>query len=317
MLEGKAVLSTRDLPESDRVEIWRDAMARSAFPVDVEPLPGREVEGQAALSTLGNLMISKGTASGTAYRSVTGNQASDAVLVVLHGRNNAVYNRRNREIHFRPGQTAIVTSATAYEVKIPSGRFVSVCMPRRMLEPLVADVDAATLRPVGRDQDAAQLLWRYLRIVGEHPSGSAAGQLAADHVRDLTALVVGATRDGKEQATGRGLAAVRLAALKADCVAHFDRPDFNIGQLAVRAGLSPRSVRALFESEGTTFTDVVRSARLERARRLLADPQFEGRRVAEIAFESGFSDLSYFNRCFRQRYGLTPSEFRVSVRALS
>ncbi len=52
MLDGKAVLSTRDLPESDRVEIWRDAMARSAFPVEVAPLPGREVEGQAALSAL-------------------------------------------------------------------------------------------------------------------------------------------------------------------------------------------------------------------------------------------------------------------------
>ena len=30
------------------------------------------------------------------------------------------------------------------------------------------------------------------------------------------------------------------------------------------------------------------------------------RRISDIAFDCGFNDLSYFNRCFRRRFGLSP-----------
>jgi len=33
-------------------------------------------------------------------------------------------------------------------------------------------------------------------------------------------------------------------------------------------------------------------------------------RISDIAFECGFNDLSYFNRCFRRRFGLTPTAAR-------
>jgi AraC-like DNA-binding protein len=47
--------------------------------------------------------------------------------------------------------------------------------------------------------------------------------------------------------------------------------------------------------------------RLRKAADLLARP--EGR-ISDIAFDCGFNDLSYFNRCFRRRFGLTPSAAR-------
>jgi AraC-like DNA-binding protein len=31
------------------------------------------------------------------------------------------------------------------------------------------------------------------------------------------------------------------------------------------------------------------------------------RRISDIAFACRFNDLSYFNRCFRRRFGLTPT----------
>ena len=35
----------------------------------------------------------------------------------------------------------------------------------------------------------------------------------------------------------------------------------------------------------------------------------EGKTIAEVAYACGFSDASYFNRCFRKEYGKTPSAF--------
>jgi AraC-like DNA-binding protein len=46
-----------------------------------------------------------------------------------------------------------------------------------------------------------------------------------------------------------------------------------------------------------------------RAHRMLVDERFAGP-ISAIAFDSGFSDLSHFNRTFRRRSGMTPSEVR-------
>jgi AraC-like DNA-binding protein len=48
--------------------------------------------------------------------------------------------------------------------------------------------------------------------------------------------------------------------------------------------------------------------RLRKAAELLA--REAERRISDIAFDCGFNDLSYFNRCFRRRFGLTPSAAR-------
>lgn len=34
------------------------------------------------------------------------------------------------------------------------------------------------------------------------------------------------------------------------------------------------------------------------------------RRISDVAVDCGFNDLSYFNRCFRRRFGLTPTAAR-------
>lgn len=47
---------------------------------------------------------------------------------------------------------------------------------------------------------------------------------------------------------------------------------------------------------------------LHLGRELVGEPA--DRTIAAIALESGFGDVSYFNRTFRRTYGATPSEMR-------
>jgi AraC-like DNA-binding protein len=43
---------------------------------------------------------------------------------------------------------------------------------------------------------------------------------------------------------------------------------------------------------------------------MLTDSRFASRSISALAFDTGFGDLSYFNREFRRRYHATPSEVR-------
>ncbi len=57
---------------------------------------------------------------------------------------------------------------------------------------------------------------------------------------------------------------------------------------------------------GYSPNDLLRSFRLEKAKKLL---QKGGKNISEIAFENGFNSPSYFTKCFREAFGITPLEY--------
>jgi AraC-like DNA-binding protein len=60
-----------------------------------------------------------------------------------------------------------------------------------------------------------------------------------------------------------------------------------------------------------TFLEYLRGVRVRRAKALLADRHL---RITEVAYGVGFSDLSHFDRTFRKIVGLSPSEYRASLK---
>jgi len=50
--------------------------------------------------------------------------------------------------------------------------------------------------------------------------------------------------------------------------------------------------------------------RLALAYRKLRSHRFSARTISSVAHDAGFGDLSYFNRTFRRRYGIAPSDAR-------
>jgi AraC-like DNA-binding protein len=86
-------------------------------------------------------------------------------------------------------------------------------------------------------------------------------------------------------------------------------PEFTAGDVGEFLGLSQRSVQSLFMSSGETLTSYILGRRLEVAADRLR--QNEGQcRVSEVAFSVGFSDLAYFSRVFRYRFGCSPRQYR-------
>jgi AraC-like DNA-binding protein len=92
-------------------------------------------------------------------------------------------------------------------------------------------------------------------------------------------------------------------------------PGLSATAMAAMLGVTPRYVHMLLKDTGRSFTHHVLNRRLEHAAKLLRDPQWRPRKIAEIAAEAGFTDLSYFNRAFRRQFAMTPSNMRAQGQA--
>ena len=64
---------------------------------------------------------------------------------------------------------------------------------------------------------------------------------------------------------------------------------------------------------GVTFGDFIQNLRLQKSQKLLLETKLS---VMEIAYQSGYEDVYYFNRVFREKMKCSPSEYRKKVAQL-
>ena len=97
-----------------------------------------------------------------------------------------------------------------------------------------------------------------------------------------------------------------LARFKAIIEEHMTDSDLSVEDLGAEIGLSRvqlyRKVKAL---TGHSPVELLRTARLQRARQMLLTTD---KTIAEVAYDVGFSAPSYFTKCFRDEFGISPSE---------
>lgn len=95
---------------------------------------------------------------------------------------------------------------------------------------------------------------------------------------------------------------------------HIDRnladTELGIGSIARAFDISSRTIHKLFEGEAQTAARLIWDRRLERCREEMADPAMASRSITEIAHLWGFSDSQHFSRAFKQRFGVTPRDYR-------
>ena len=84
--------------------------------------------------------------------------------------------------------------------------------------------------------------------------------------------------------------------------------DFNVNTLAEEMGLSRSPFfKKLKSLTGFAPVDLVKEIRLTKALNYVETTDMN---VTEIAYTVGFRDPGYFTKCFRQKYGKTPKEYR-------
>lgn len=167
---------------------------------------------------------------------------------------------------------------------------------------LANDTNRAVRIPFGRNASVRHLL----RLLHEELHGKASGfKLASRNL--LSVLLTHVCRLAEENGVIRAQADVRMEQVRARLDAEFRRP-LALDELAKVAGMSKTYLCRRFRGyAGQTVFGYLLDRRLEAAMHALRATDAT---VSAISFESGFSDIGFFNRKFKSRFGVTPGEYR-------
>lgn len=305
------VWSTEALPVRERFSFWNDAVCDAFLRVRTERDERSGFLGRIASTPVGSIAVNRVASERHLVRRSRRNLAADGdawffINVQQEGR--CILRQDGLEQIVTAGGLCFFDSTRPFDLDFTSDMaLTSFIVPRSALVARTVDAAAAVARPLPTTA-AGALLRDFAASLAANAAALSPGEAteAAAIFVDLLALTLGATAAGRETARP----AARRALFEAVCKelrARLGDPALDLAAIARYAGCAPRTLQTLFHEHGATVSGVLLEERLRLAERQLC----QGRAtVTEIAYATGFSDLSYFSRAFRRRFGMTPRDRR-------
>jgi len=304
-------------PRGQNYEMWREEFCRRFCQLDADPGDSDDIECTVEVARVGALSF--GAAHGTSgsflrTRSLLSDGCDDFVLVTAVG-GEVLTVQHGRTVELRQGEMCLMSLDDIAECGFAHGAsFTALRVPRRQLMAVCREAEDSLSRTLPDNSGLRDVVSGYFDLCAQTATAlDAVSQDAmARHMTELVALLLGQRPDGSSDELRQGYRGARLQLVESQTLERLGDDHLTIDFIARQAGLTPKQVQRLFASKGTTFSEFVLEHRLLLAQRLLTARTSPREKISAVAANAGFGDLSYFNRSFRRRFGLTPSDWRES-----
>lgn len=132
-------------------------------------------------------------------------------------------------------------------------------------------------------------------------------EIVKSKVRELISILINTDKTGETKTLFGNLFTASEYEFK-DTIAKNIFEDLNIEDLAFLCSLSVSSFKRKFKAVyGTSPNKYISSKRLDKAQTLLRTTKLS---ISEIAYDCGYSDVSYFSKSYKKHFNTSPSELR-------
>lgn len=212
-----------------------------------------------------------------------------------------------RPLATKRGEMSLIDLSVPEQHESTASHTILLAVPRAQAER--AGIDVRALHGVCVPAAATRMFRRHLVEMCRLAAQLTQGQAAALEATTIDLLAFALATHGTGCAlTPRSIETAQGLAVRDLIARDLAAPDLGVAKLMGAIGISRTALYRLFEEDGGVQAHI-RQQRLARVRSDLsaADPRA---RIADIAGRWGFDDPAYFSRIFRQRFGMSPSEYR-------
>lgn len=304
--------------QKERFDYFLSLIDEVFCPMHCDPAGGAErFYGRLDASNLGSVRLARVSTSPVAVSRRLPDIAriqDPPYLVKFQLRGKARWSQRGREVSLGPGDFVIASTAEPYRLDlITPYEMMVLAVPGTDMRRLSANPEHFLGRRMPAEDASCGLLSCFVAELV--PRMSQLPRSMAERVQTNMLDLLSGVLDAHAPRPAARSRDAQLRSVKRFIAYNLHCRDLGPEMIAAAFGVSIRYVHKLFAMEDLTLTRYIKAERLRECRRALADPGLSGMSITDIALQWGFYDLPHMTRCFRQAYGLSPSEYRREAAA--
>jgi len=293
---------------------WTEDLADAFVPLEPRKIAEQPFQGTISRTDVASIQISRVEATKHVVlrlRSHIARSIGDVYFVNLQLDGVGRYTQRGHEQICGPGDLAIVDTTEPFEIA-NCRNFSLFCfaVPRQLLPGALAERPRLRLSATEAGRALSRTLSGHAELCLRSEPNSGISAFGAQHVVDLISYAPGSLEGRSPERAGLS---VLLSMMLDHIDRHVDDPELCAATLAQKFHCSQRYVHKLFSTTGRSVGEHVNGQRILVCTRNLLDHAHRRATIAEVAFNAGFRDISYFNRLFKRSTGLAPREFRRAM----
>lgn len=191
-------------------------------------------------------------------------------------------------------------------------RGIAVLLPLEAIRQALQGWELALPLNIDCTRGAGAVLAEVVRSIARHKDdlGEETGPRLSDVLVGLLTSVVCVLPDALRMMPSR-LELFHKARIKRFVREHLRDPGLDVDMVSRAVGLSTRYIHKLFSSEPEPLMKWVWAERIQGACKEIEKTALRHKAISQIGFSWGFSGPAHFSRSFRNRYGVSPLEYRA------
>ncbi|MBI1890353.1 MAG: helix-turn-helix domain-containing protein [Burkholderiales bacterium] len=304
-----------------KIDAWRDALCMAFGPIEVGLNSSDDFSGFVHAYRRGQLQFNEICYRGQTLERTSKNLAAFDQEYFTFGRPVAgplVFEQKGHNVIVEAGSLVLLNQTSPYRASTNSCYHAfSISIPKTMLQQRAPHI-GSFYRLEGADKSSrGQLLINFAKYLSEGITAWTDAEMIAlrEQLLDLIILLMVDNKDGRLPSDDSTVRTAHRERALAYIKYNHRNPDLTPKMIAAACGISVGYLNKIFHAADLRVEHLLFMHRLETCKALLTDSAYQGLSVQQIAYKSGFNHPSHFSRLFKEKYGVSPSEFRLAPNA--
>ncbi|MGB1361452.1 MAG: AraC family transcriptional regulator [Alphaproteobacteria bacterium] len=298
-------------------EEWGQVISEVYYPMDVEVFDKSnfqaELEAWSFYDVLVTKLYSKGVKYIAKHGQITGKGARDYMMFTFPIDHAVKFVIDNRELISNPGTFFIEQSYSEYEVSHEQvSDLLVIKVPREYIDQKIVIPQHFSAKIMDCSDGFSKVFYNFL--VGLHQNyeklKNSEKYVISGMIVDYIVLMLENNRELIESAQG-SISINHLLKIESFVKENISDPDLSPEMVSKHCEISTSYLYKIFAKQDQSFSSWLRNLRLDSCRIDLMNPN-DKTPVSDICARWGFVDQSYFSRIFKEKYDVSPLQYRKS-----